>query len=107
MQRLDATSISPATPYIYAVHAMRWGCPENHSYVVLATLRIEEALAAADSEEMDRGGKYGCEITRFYLGEKTVIRKPYNDKKTCYTCANLISRPECDDCVKFSKWIKK
>ena len=71
---------------IYVVHAMRWGDCEKHSYIVTATLNKVDALSVAEIEEQERGGKYGCEVSRFNCGEKTVIRKPYDDKPTCYTC---------------------
>lgn len=65
---------------IYVVNAMRWGDCEKHSYIVTATLNKADALSAAETEEIERGGKYGCEISCFNCGEKTVIRKPYNGK---------------------------
>jgi hypothetical protein len=69
---------------IYVVHAMRWGDCEKHSYIVAATLNKTDALSAAEVEEMERGGKYGCEVSCFNNGEKTIIRKPY-DGKDYYT----------------------
>lgn len=71
-------------PEIYVVHAMRWGDCEKHSYIVTATLNKADALSAAETEEMERGGKYGCEVSCFNCGEKTIIRKPY-DGKDYYT----------------------
>ena len=62
---------------IYVVHAKRWGESETHNYIVAATLKESDAIIAAEFEEIERGGKYGCEVVRFVCGEKTVIRKPY------------------------------
>ena len=62
---------------IFVVHAMRWGDCEKHSYIVTATLNKFDALSAAETEEVERGGKYGCEVLSFNCGEKTIIRKPY------------------------------
>lgn len=69
---------------IYVVHAQRWGDCEKHSYIVVATTQEIDALAAAEMTELERGGKYGCEISCFNCGEKTIIRKPY-DGKDYYT----------------------
>lgn len=86
MQKLDASRIeTPTMPPIYVVHAMRWGDCEKHSYIVTATLNKADALSAAETEEIERGGKYGCEISCFNCGEKTIIRKPYNGRETFLT----------------------
>lgn len=94
---------------IYVVHAMRWGDCENHSYIVLATIREIDALAAAEMTELERGGKYGCEISRFNCGEKVIIRKPYNDKPNCYSCEHGRERTGliCQGCKSFSNWSKR
>ena len=85
MQKINANNIdTPAMPPIYVVHAMRWGDCEKHSYIVVATTQEIDALAAAEMTELERGGKYGCEISCFNCGEKTIIRKPY-DGKDYYT----------------------
>lgn len=70
------------SPPIYVVHAMRWGDRVNHSYIVTATLNKADALSVAETEEQERGGKYGCEVTSFNCGEKTIIRKPYGGIET-------------------------
>lgn len=62
---------------IYVVHAMRWGDCEKHCYIVLATNHLDEAIKAANDCEIERSGKYGCEVLSFNCGEKTIIRKPY------------------------------
>jgi hypothetical protein len=81
MQEINANNIdAPAMPPIYVVHAMRWGDCEKHSYIVTATLNKADALSAAETEEIERGGKYGCEILCFNCGEKAIIRKPYDGK---------------------------
>ena len=67
---------------IYVVHAMRWGDCETHNYIVSATLKYNEALNIAKKEEIGRGGKYGCEVSCFNRGEKTIIRKPYDGRET-------------------------
>ena len=82
MQKLDASKIvTPSMPPIYVVHAKRWGDKENHGYIVTATLNKADALNAAEIEEQYRGGKYGCEVTRFNCGEKPIIRKTYNGRE--------------------------
>ena len=82
MQKLDASKIeTPTMPAIYVVHAMRWGDCEKHGYIVLATNYLDEAIKAANDCEIGRGGKYGCEITCFNCGEKTIIRKPYDGRE--------------------------
>lgn len=86
MQKLDASRIeTPTMPQIYVVHARRWGESETHSYIVMATLRQDDAMKAAEFEEYQRGGKYGCEVSCFNNGEKTIIRKPYNGRETFLT----------------------
>lgn len=79
MQKLDASKIAtPSMPPIYVVHAMRWGACYKHGYIVLATNYLDEAIKAANDCEIGRGGKYGCEVSCFNGGKKTIIRKPYN-----------------------------
>ena len=110
MQKLDANTIDTrAMPPIYVVHAMRWGDCEKHSYIVLATHDMNEANKAAETEEIERGGKYGCEVSRFNCGEKTVIRKPYDDKPTCYTCeyGNQRTGLICQGCIDKKNWRKR
>lgn len=94
---------------IYVVHAKRWGDAEKHSYIITATLNKDDALSVAEKEEIERGGKYGCEVTCFNCGEKAIIRNPYNDKKTCYTCNLRNERTGliCMDCLDSSNWSKK
>ena len=82
MQKLDASKIAtPSMPPIYVVHAKRWGDYEKHSYIVLATNNLDEAIKAANDCEIGRGGEYGCEITCFNCGKKTIIRMPYDDRE--------------------------
>lgn len=81
MQKMNQNNINtPAMLPIYVVHAMRWGDCEKHSYIVTATLNKTDALSAAETEEVERGGKYGCEVLSFNYGEKTIIRKSYDGK---------------------------
>lgn len=83
MQKLDASKIAtPSMPAIYVVHAMRWGDCEKHGYIVAATINNADALSAAEAEEQERGGKYGCEVSCFDCGKKTIVRKPYDSKET-------------------------
>lgn len=98
-----------ALPAIYVVHAKRWGESETHNYIVAATLKESEAITAAEFEEYQRGGKYGCEVSRFNCGEKTVIRKPYDDKPTCYTCeyGNQRTGLICQGCIDKKNWRKR
>lgn len=63
---------------IYVVHAMRYGNPEKHSYILLATHSGIRAMAAAEREEEERGGKYGCDVIKFSGKEGEIIRKAYN-----------------------------
>lgn len=94
---------------IYVVHARRWGESEGHSYIVVATTREIDAFAAAEFAEYQRGGKYGCEISCFKDGEKTIIRKPYDGKPNCYSCEHSRERTGliCQNCKSFSNWSKK
>ena len=64
---------------IYVVHAMRCGNPEKHSYILLATHSGIRAMAAAEREEEERGGKYGCDVIKFTGNESETIRKAYNE----------------------------
>lgn len=108
--RANANNIdTQCLPAIYVVHAKRWGESETHSYIVAATLKQDEAMKAAEFEEYQRGGKYGCEISCFKDGEKTIIRKPYNDKPNCYSCEHSRERTGliCQNCKSFSNWSKK
>jgi hypothetical protein len=94
---------------IYVVHAKRWGEDESHSYIVVATTREIDAFAAAEFTEYQRGGKYGCEISCFNCGEKTIIRKPYDGKQNCYSCEHGRERTGliCQGCKSFSNWSKR
>jgi hypothetical protein len=67
---------------IYVVHAMGWGDCYKHSYIVLATNYLDEAIKAANDCEIGHGGKYGCEVSCFDCGKKTIVRKPYDSKET-------------------------
>ena len=58
---------------VYVVEALRWGDRENHSYVVGVYHAEIDAQKAADLEDLNRGGKYVCDISKiemdFYKGE--------------------------------------
>jgi len=62
---------------VFVVMAHRWGDPELHSYVVGVFSTREAAEYAFETEEIDRGGKYGCSIRRFDLGKpgSEMVRK--------------------------------
>lgn len=108
--RANANSIdTQCMSAIYVVHARRWGESETHSYIVAATLKQDEAMKAAEFEEYQRGGKYGCEVSCFNNGEKTIIRKPYDGKPNCYSCEHSRERTGliCQNCKSFSNWSKK
>ena len=47
---------------LYVVHAYRWGDREKHSYHVGVFDKEERAIEAAEYEQLERGGKYECEI---------------------------------------------
>ena len=82
IQKLNSSKIETlAMSPIYVVRAMRWGEYEKHGYIVLATKCLDVAIKAANDCEIGRGGKYGCEVTCFNCGEKTIIRKPYDGRE--------------------------
>lgn len=108
--RVNANAIDTRNlPAVYVVHAKRWGENETHNYIVTATTREIDAFAAAEFTELQRGGKYGCEISCFKECEKTIIREPYDGKPTCYTCEHGSIRPGliCQDCINKSNWSKR
>lgn len=107
--KVDTNNIDTRQLDIYVVHAKRWGDDEKHSYIVTATLNRATALSAAEAEEIERGGKYGCEVISFNCGEKTVIRKPYDDKSVCFNCEfhNARTGLICQQCMNFNNWSKR
>ncbi len=105
--KIQADTIADNTPYIYVVHAMRWGNPENHSYIVTASYKPDMAIKSAESEEIRRGGKYGCEVVKCMVGRHEIIRKPYDGKVNCYNCANFNPYSDCSVCKNFSRWEQK
>jgi len=53
---------------VYTVHAYRWGNRQGGtSYTVGVYSSEERALKAADTEEVNRGHKYSCEVLRWTL----------------------------------------
>lgn len=52
---------------IYTVTAYRHGNHNDHSYIVGAFTEINNAMAFADTETSDRGGKYACEVEEIEL----------------------------------------
>ncbi len=57
----------PATT-VYTVTAYRWGDLDGPSYPVGCYATEAEAIHAAQDEEADRGGKYGCEVVEWTIG---------------------------------------
>ena len=53
---------------IYVIHAYKYGDRERHSYQVGATTDPDLAVVIAINEEVERGGKYECEIIEWEDG---------------------------------------
>ena len=66
---------------IYIVTAYRFGCKENHSYVLGAFSTKEEAIRQAKIEEEWRGGKYDCEVIVMKLNDSL----KYKNYEVVYT----------------------
>jgi len=49
----------------YVVTMYRWGCRENHSYVVGVYHNEQDAINAGELEACGRGGKYEYEVLGF------------------------------------------
>ena len=49
----------------YVVTAYRWGWLNGHQYTIYAGLDRAKAIALAQAENADRGGKYGCSVVEF------------------------------------------
>ena len=61
---------------VYVVTMYRWADREKHSYVLGVYDDETLALKNAESEEMDRGGKYSGEILLYAINEgNTKTRK--------------------------------
>jgi hypothetical protein len=56
------------TLHVYTVTAYRWGNLDGPSYPVGCYATADEAVQAAQDEEADRGGKYGCEVVEWTVG---------------------------------------
>jgi hypothetical protein len=56
--------VAAVTP-AYLVTAYRWGCTNEHAYHVYAGIDRTKALACANAENADRGGKYGVVVWEF------------------------------------------
>jgi len=54
---------------IFTVVAYRYGDKEKHSYIVACTFDYDQAVDAADKEEVYRGGKYCCCVEQAVVGE--------------------------------------
>ena len=50
---------------IYLTTCYRWGWRNGHTYIIYCGTDATKARAMAQAERDDRGGKYGCEVTRF------------------------------------------
>ena len=46
----------------YVVTAYRWGCDDDHSYVLGVFSKKHKAIQVADSHRDYRGGKYACVV---------------------------------------------
>lgn len=87
---------------IYIVTMYRFGHRQGHSYVLVVTQNKDTAIAHANSEEHDRGGKYAAEIVGYKLDDPEnwqVIKKLdsfYKDKTNaiCNSCGQVIKEKE-------------
>jgi hypothetical protein len=61
------TPIHPGATKVtnYLVVAYRWGWLNNHQYIIYCGPDETKAIALADSETGDRGGKYGAAVYKF------------------------------------------
>lgn len=73
---------------VYTVHAYRWGDRECHSYPIGVYISRELALNAAKSVEINRSGKYTCEVIEWEVVEsdrlpqrKTIKHLPQAERK--------------------------
>jgi len=60
---------------VYTVHSFRWGTRRGRSSYIVGVYSSESrAFEAVTREEVNRGGKYNCEVLRWTLdiGEDTV-----------------------------------
>jgi hypothetical protein len=46
----------------YVVIAYKWGCRDEHSYLVGCYCKKAKAIKIADEEVKERGGKYTCDV---------------------------------------------
>ncbi len=58
---------------VYVVTAYRWGDRNLHSYVVGVFDKKHKAINSADEQSAFRGGKYGCVVEEFIMGEYSDI----------------------------------
>jgi hypothetical protein len=63
---------------LYVVEALRWGIPEDHSYIVGIFSSKEQAEKVSLAEELYRGGKYKCKIEEHILDH---VNEEYTDSE--------------------------
>jgi hypothetical protein len=90
---------------LYVATMYRWGCKENHSYVLGVFDKLELAQNAADKEQIDRGGKYFAEVIQCKLNEWDAIDKD-TDWKDYF---RIMYSPEmhCKQCEDKDCWMRK
>jgi len=54
---------------IYLVEALRYNDRNNHNYIVGIYSSLQKAKKAKTIEELNRGGKYTCVISKISLDE--------------------------------------
>ena len=59
---------------LWIVRMLRWGSPEEHSYIVGVYDSEDKALATAEVEEQYRGGKYDAKVICVELNRPIVHR---------------------------------
>lgn len=84
---------------IYSVTAYRWGHPENHSYIVGMFDTLDKAICEAKSVEINRGGKYLCQVLQHEvnnMAEHAEQRygkvKCWDDDSKCHYCGHPIEK---------------
>jgi hypothetical protein len=80
---------------IYVVTMYRWGCTENHSYIVGAFNKHSDALLAAENNEKYRECKYRADIAELKIDidytEQIEKINHYNfDRAICSNCQSEV-----------------
>lgn len=87
------------TEELFVVTMYRWGCRENHSYILGTFKSAKRATTAMSDEEIDRGGKYFGEITITPINKKL----DEDDFKSIFS----LHKPVCSNCEKRTCIFKK